>query len=159
MKFGIDSLAKAMPVMKRSKVPPLRTAHWMAKGMPIKSAAISASSISSRETGKRARMAPQHRLAGPERPAEVALQDAAEPTQVAPPDRLIEPHVATQGRDRLGRRLIAQHGMGEIAGQQRRDQERQQRDGEQHGHQIAEPVRDESPAWRRTTRARWATHR
>ena len=58
MKFGIDSLAKAMPVTMRSKLPPLRTAHWMANGILIRRAAISASSISSSETGKRARMAP-----------------------------------------------------------------------------------------------------
>ena len=35
----------------------------------------------------------QHGLAGAERAAEIALQHIAEPAQIAPPDRLVQPHV------------------------------------------------------------------
>jgi hypothetical protein len=46
-------MLKALPVMKRSKALPLRTAQAMARGMPIVKAPIWASSISSSETGSR----------------------------------------------------------------------------------------------------------
>ena len=64
-----------------------------------------------------------------------------------------QPSNATRSADRapchgaapqlLRRRLVAEDHVGEIAGQQRGDQERQQRDGEQHRHQIEQPAGDE----------------
>ena len=83
---------------------------------------------------------PSTGLAGAERAAEVAVQDAPQPMQVAPPDRPIEPHLGAQRRHLLGRRLVAQHRVGEIARQQRGDQEGEQRDGEQDRQQVDEPV-------------------
>ncbi len=63
---------------------------------------------------------------------------------VTPPDRLIEPHVMAQRRDFIRRRLIAQDHVGEIARQQRGDQEGQQRYGDQNRHQVKEPSGDEA---------------
>ncbi len=86
----------------------------------------------------------QHGLPGSERTAEIALQHMTEPAQIAPPDRLVEPHVMAQRRHLVGRRLVAEDDVSEIARQQRGDQEGQQRDRNQHRHQIQEPSRDES---------------
>ena len=84
----------------------------------------------------------QHRLSGAERAAEIALQHMAEPAEIAPPDRLIQPHVTPQRRQVLRRRLVGEDGGGKIARQQRRDGERQQRDRNQHRQQIKQPARD-----------------
>ena len=55
--------------------------------------------------------------------AEIALHDAADPLEVALDRRAIEADLALEGRHRLGRRRLAEHGLGEVAGQQR-DRER-----------------------------------
>ncbi|MGC0388371.1 hypothetical protein ACVIVD_003335 [Bradyrhizobium liaoningense] len=85
----------------------------------------------------------QHSLPGAKRTAEIALQHVAEPAQVTPPQRLIQPHVTAQRRDILRRRLIAEDDEGEIARQQRGDQEGEQRDGQQNRQDGKEPPNDE----------------
>jgi hypothetical protein len=72
----------------------------------------------------------QHLLPGAERSAEIADEGAAEPMQVLHDERLVESHLAAQCRDFFRRRLIGEHGDRQIAGQQCRDQEGQQRDGD-----------------------------
>ena len=151
------------PVMKRSNAPPLFAAQTMASGTPITSPVISASTISSIDTGRRSATACSTVCAGAERAAEIALQHVAEPAEVAPPDRQIEPHVVAQRRNVLRRRLIAEDHVGEIAGQQRGDQEGEQGDGKQDRQQIEQPSDDEAeherstPARRRRRRSRRRT--
>ncbi len=129
--------------MKRSNGLPLRAAQTIARGTPI----ASAPNLRQQHQLDRYRQPLgnrlQHRLPGAERAAEIALQHIAEPAQIAPPDRLIQPHVAPQRRHVLRRRLVTEDGVGKIARQQRRDGERQQRNRNQHRQQIEEPARDE----------------
>ena len=139
MKEGSDSLPKASPVRKRSTALPLFTAHRMASGMPISEA----HHFGDDHELERHRQAVGHRgehgLAGAEGAAEVAVQHVPQPDAVALPDRQVEPHLGAQRRDLLGRRLVAQHRIGEIARQQRGDQEGEQRDGKQDRQQIKQP--------------------
>ena len=78
---GTDSMPKAVPVMKRSNAPPLRTAQAMASGMPIASAA----ELGQEHQLERYRQpfgdGLQHGLPGAERSAEIALQHMAEPAR------------------------------------------------------------------------------
>jgi hypothetical protein len=64
--------------------------------------------------------------------------------QIAPEDRLIELQLLAQGGDRLRRRLIAEDRVGEVAGQQRGDQEREQRDRQQHRDEMQQLAADEA---------------
>ena len=78
---GTDSMAKALPVMKRSKAPPLRTAQAIARGTPI----ASRIELGQQHQFERHRQPfghrLQHRLPGAERSAEIALQHVAEPAR------------------------------------------------------------------------------
>ena len=118
---------------------PLFTAHRMASGMLIgQRRSSSASTISSSDTGRRVEQsARQHRSrrCGTERPRS-PCRTPPQPEQVALPQIGWSRPSLAQSRHVLGRRLIAQHGIGEIARQQRGDQEGQQRDGEQDRQQI-----------------------
>ena len=107
--------------MKRSKALPLRTAQSDGK----RNADGEANDLGQQHQLDRNRQPLGHRLQhglpGAERPSKIALQHVAEPAEIAPPDRLIEPHVMAQRRDFLRRRLIAQDHVSEIARQQRGD--------------------------------------
>ena len=74
-------MPKALPVMKRSKALPLRTAQAMARGTPMARPA----SLGKEHQFERHRQPLgdrlQHGLAGAERAAEIALQDVTEPAR------------------------------------------------------------------------------
>lgn len=100
----------------------------------------------------------QHGLPGAERAAEITLQHVAEPAQITPPQRLVEPHVTAQCGDILRRRLVTEDDIGEIARQQRGDQEGEQRDGKQYRQDGQQPPHDEVQH-RVVIPARWSRRR
>ena len=63
--------------------------------------------------------------------AEIALHHAADPLEVALDRRAIEPDLALERRYRLGRCRLAEHRLGEVAGQKRHGEGDDDRDDEQ----------------------------
>jgi hypothetical protein len=64
--------------------------------------------------------------------------------QVLLPEGQVEAQLPMQRGDVLGRRLIAEHGDGEIAGQQVGDQEGEGRNREDDGNKVEDPPPDQA---------------
>ena len=109
-------MAKAVPVMKRSNGPPLRAAQTIASGTPIDER----TELRQQHQLDRYRQPfghrLQHRLAGAEGAAEIALQHMAEPDEITLPDRLIQAHVSPQRSQILRRRLVGKDRMARSPG-------------------------------------------
>src|SRR5476649_2877341 len=72
--------------------------------------------------------------------AEIALQHAGDPDEIARHRRMIEPDRAAEGRHRLRRRRLTEYGGGEIAGQHGHGREDHDRNDEQRDQPEPEPL-------------------
>src|ERR1700730_17431720 len=143
IKGGTERRPKAMPETARSKPEPGRTAQRMASGTPISRPPSSAMTRSSSETGRRPAAGGNNLSPGRGGEAEIAFEHRAQPLEIALPQRQVEAELLMECRYRLGRRLVAEHGDGEIARQQVGDQKAERRNRQDDGKEIEQLAADQ----------------
>ncbi len=79
-------------------------------------------------------------MIGRQRGAEITAQRISQEAQVLHPYRLIDPELLTQSRQRLCGGMIAQHKLGDVAGQQVHGDEHHDADAEQHEHKLQQSL-------------------
>ena len=79
-----------------------------------------------------------------ERLAEIAVEDSAQPMGISHHRRVVEVHLLPEDRDRLWRRIAAEHARGDVAGQHLDDRKNGDRNDEQ-GEHRQQNSRDHQP--------------
>src|SRR5581483_3966677 len=84
------------------------------------------------------------RLVADERTSEVATEDAPDPARVAVVDRPVEVHPLPEELPLLRGRLVAEHALGDVAGEDAREEEHECGDNQERGDRRREALGDES---------------
>ncbi len=82
----------------------------------------------------------QHRTLHPERAAEIALEDAADPVQILDVERPVEAELGAQAREIFLRGLRSEHHLRRVSRREVQDEEHDQRDAQQDRPQVQEPA-------------------